>query len=404
MRGELENNPGLLKLHLFCQGLHLDPSCDIERDGRPIRRTRAGLGSGLELVLPDGLYVNVPVLEKWVAGTPFSLHRQAGRYGLRHDGRHLCDVRLPPPPAFYERKTTSGVPMSRVGVLQGTYLADYPTAVCHYWEHRPRVCCKFCSVGLNLGENEDAEKTVQDVVETAMAARKETGITFVHFNTGYYEGDSSLDRIEPYVAAVKKATGLLIGVQAPPHPDFGRYDRLRQLGVNNVSFCLELWDQDRFAQICPGKAAHVGRQRYLDAIRYCARVFDTTNGELVAGLEPAERTIEAIDWITDVGAIPTVCVFRPLQGTELEDAAPPTPEAMIPIFRHLYEACRRRRLPLGMAPRIKVGIVLLPEEGRYFLEEENRYRWAELRAVPLRALFRTAFYGKLAVRSLLRRG
>ena len=41
-----------------------------------------------------------------------------------------------------------------------------------------------------------------------------------------------------------------------------------------------------------------------------------TNGEIIAGLEPPEDSIRAIDWITSVGAIPTVCVFRPLIGTE----------------------------------------------------------------------------------------
>jgi len=34
--------------------------------------------------------------------------------------------------------------------------------------------------------------------------------------------------------------------------------------------------------------------------------------EIVAGLEPPESAIEAIDWITSVGAVPTVCVFPPV--------------------------------------------------------------------------------------------
>ena len=58
-------NPGFLKLDLYCRGLRLHESCTVEDDGgRPVMRARAGLGSGLELVLDAGLYVNVPVVSR----------------------------------------------------------------------------------------------------------------------------------------------------------------------------------------------------------------------------------------------------------------------------------------------------------------------------------------------------
>ena len=41
-----------LEIDLFCNGLRIDPSCRLEEDARMVARTRAGLGSGLELVLP----------------------------------------------------------------------------------------------------------------------------------------------------------------------------------------------------------------------------------------------------------------------------------------------------------------------------------------------------------------
>ena len=400
MEQDVAKNPGLLKLDLYCRGIRVDESCRLADDSRGFLRTRAGLGSGLELILPPGLYTNVPVLEKWVEGTPYSIHREGGDYVVRHDGRFITTVRLPRRPAFYDARTSSGRLMSSIGVMQGTYLGVYPTRICHHWEHRPLECCKFCSVGLNLGDGESREKSVQDVVEVAIAARREERITYVHFNTGYYEGDTCLDELEPYIVAVKKATGVLIGVQTPPHPDFSRYNRLRKLGVNQVSFCFELFDEEKFREVCPGKATHCTLKRYLDAIEYCAKIFDTTNGEIVAGLEPPEKSIEAIDWMTSVGAVPTVCVFRPLIGTEYENVPSPKTEEMVPIFRRTYEACMEHNLPLGIAPNIRVSLVLLPDEGRYFLDDWNRYRWKELRLMPMRGLFRAAFWTKLALKSL----
>jgi solute carrier family 13 (sodium-dependent dicarboxylate transporter), member 2/3/5 len=179
-----------------------------------------------------------------------------------------------------------------------------------------------------------------------------------------------------------------VGVQTPPHRDLKRYDHLRAIGVNRVSFCFEIFDRERFAEICPGKHAEYGLDHYLEAIRYCAALGKkgprtepwVTNGEIIAGLEPPESSIAAIDWITGVGAIPTVCVFRPLTGTDLAQLPPPETEGLIPVFRRLYEACMERGLPIGLAPNVHVSLVLLPEEGRTL--STRRYPWQSLKLKP----------------------
>ena len=370
----LARNPALLKLDLYCKGARLDASCFIEGDGgRKVLRTRAGLGSGLELVLPGGLWTNVPVTEPFAARSPYVLHRVQGSYVLRHGGRDLAPVTLSPRPAWYDDTTAAGKPMTRIGTLQGTYLGIYQAKVCEYWTARPqKVNCKFCSVGLNLGVDDADEKSVAEVMEVVRRARDESGITYVDFNTGHYDGDTYLDILEPYLVRIKKELGLLVGFQTPPHRDLRRYDRLREMGLNRVSFCFEIFDRETFKEVCPGKDAEYGLDYYLEAVRYCAALGKkgprhepwVTNGEIIAGLEPAESSMRAIDWITSVGAIPTVCVFRPLVGTDLEHAEPPSTEDMVPVFRRLYEACMERGLPIGCAPNVHVSLVMLPEECR----------------------------------------
>jgi uncharacterized radical SAM superfamily protein len=369
----LRANPAYLKLDLYCRGLRLDDSCYIEEDGgRRILRTRAGLGSGLELILPGGLWTNAPVSEPFARSSPYTLHRVQGRYLLRWNDDEVGPVRLSPRPDWYDARTSSGKPMTRIGTLQGTYLGIYQAKVCEYWTKPVKVNCRFCSVGLNLGVDDADDKSVSDVMEVVRAARRESGITYVDFNTGHYDGDTYLDLLEPYIVRIKKELGLLVGIQTPPHRDLRRYDALRAMGLNRVSFCFEIFDRTIFKEVCPGKHAEYGIDHYLAAIRYCAALGRkgpraepwVTNGEIIAGLEPPESSIRAIDWITSVGAIPTVCVFRPLVGTDMEDAAPPRTEDLVPVFRRLYEACMERGLPIGCAPNVHVSLVLLPEECR----------------------------------------
>jgi len=111
------------------------------------------------------------------------------------------------------------------------------------------------------------------------------------------------------------------------------------------------------------------------------------NGEIIAGLEPPEDSIAAIDWITGVGAIPTVCVFRPLAGTDYRDVPPPPVEDVVPVFRRLYAACMERGLPIGIAPDLHVSLVMLPEEARWLQDDPGRFRAGRLKLKTMRALF-----------------
>ena len=403
----LRDNPALLKLDLYCKGLRLDDSCYVEEDGgRKILRTRAGLGSGLELILPGGLWTNVPVTEPFAARSPYTLHRQEGGYSLRREGAFVAPVRLSPRPSWYEKATASAKPMTRIGTLQGTYLGIYQAKVCEYWTAKPtRVNCKFCSVGLNLGVDDADDKSVDEVMEVVRAARDESGISYVDFNTGHYEGDTYLDILEPYIRRIKEELGLLVGIQTPPHRDLKRYDALREMGLNRVSFCFEIFDRELFKETCPGKHSEYGLDHYLEAIRYCATLGKkgprhepwVANGEIIAGIEPPESSIRAIDWITSVGAIPTVCVFRPLVGTDLADADPPETEALVPVFRRLYEACMEKGLPIGCAPNVHVSLVLLPEECAAF--SSRYFPWQSLKLKAMAAVFARQFDKQLSRRA-----
>ncbi len=404
MLDALRRNPALLKLDLYCEGLRIDPSClDPAADGRGLLRTRAGLGSGLELVLPGGLWTNVPVAEPFAARSAYVMRRRGGVHWIDRGAEPVAPVRLSPRPSWYDARTATGKPATRIGTLQGTYLGIYQARVCDYWTAKTRETCKFCSVGLNLGVGDDAdEKSVDEVMEVVWAARRESGITYVDFNTGHLEGETYLDILEPYIRRIKRETGLLVGVQTPPHSDLRRYDGLREMGVNRVSFCFEIFDRAIFEDVCPGKHRQYGLERYLEAIRYCARLGPrgprhepwVTNGEMIAGLEPPASSIAAIDWLTSVGAVPTVCVFRPLLGTDYAQLPPPATGPLVPVFARLYEACMERGLPIGCAPDVHVSLVLLPEEARPL--SSRRFPIRELRRRATAAVARQYLTRRMA--------
>jgi hypothetical protein len=139
---------------------------------------------------------------------------------------------------------------------------------------------------------------------------------------------------------------------------------LIRLGVDHFSFCIELIDPAWFARICPGKARSLGHGLFLDVMEYCASRMPrgAVSGELIAGIEPIENTIEGIERITAAGAFPTVCIFRPTIGSDMSDWPPPDPSEMRTVMRAMYDACRRHRIPIGLAPNIEVSLVVNPDD------------------------------------------
>jgi hypothetical protein len=359
-----------LEIDLLCRGLRVPASVTLA-GGRPVSRTRAGLGSGLELViqthshLKPEIWVNVPIVERFAQTSPYRLEGGAA------DGYSVVDDRdastyavlLPLEPSWYARQTSNDQPMCRVGVMQGTYLGIYVNPVCAFWNMQPRLNCLFCTTGQNVGVAEAPTKSVEDVVETCWAAKQESGVTFVHLNGGF-QGTRGLEFIKPYVQAIKERVGLLVGVQLAPERDFRRYDELVALGVDHLSFCIELLDPRWFAHICPGKARVHGQSLYFSAVKYCASLLPhgAVSGEVIAGIEPTDRTMEAIDRITEAGAFPTVCIFRPTVGSDMEAWPSPAYDEMRRVMVHAYEACRRHWMPIGAAPNIEVSLVVTPED------------------------------------------
>ena len=147
-----------LEIDLLCRGLRVPPEVSLE-GARGISRTRAGLGSGLEIIIPANswlkrrVWMNAPVVERFVEQSPYVLE------GGPSAGYTICDTRnaarypveLPTEPSWYRRQTSRDIPMSRIGVLQGTYLGIYINPVCAFWNYSPPLNCRFCTTGANVG-------------------------------------------------------------------------------------------------------------------------------------------------------------------------------------------------------------------------------------------------------------
>ena len=378
-----------------------------------MRRTRAGLGSGLELVLPTGswlkpeIWMNAPVVEPFAKRSPYVLLLRRRRYG--HRGRAAmattmtCGFRASR--RGTNRRRRAGRRCRAIGVLQGTYLGIYINPVCEFW--RSGLALPVLHDGRQRRRRR-GRRTRRSTTSSRPAARqrRESGITFVHLNGGF-QGGRALELVEPFVRAIKEEVGLLVGVQLTPERPLSRYDRLIDAGVDHFSFCVELIDPEWFATDLPRQGAHARAGPLLrgdDLLRGagCRAAPFPASSSPASSRSPTRS--QGIERITRAGAFPTVCIFRPTAGSGMADWPSPQYEDMRAVMAAMYDACRRHRIPIGLAPNIEVSLVVNPDDAALLAPRTAGFYAYEAWRRALRVVARPAFQLAAARQTRRRRG
>ena len=152
-----KTNPVVLELDLFSKGLRTDASVSLEGK-RPPLRLRAGLGSGLEIIVPGiddwrgkNLTLNVPIHGTFVQDSPYLLVQEGDRYFITANGEKIREIFLFPLPRFYNEKTSDGVLMTRIGCIFGG-VGSMMLRGCQFWDMEEDMKCGFCATGLYRGD------------------------------------------------------------------------------------------------------------------------------------------------------------------------------------------------------------------------------------------------------------
>jgi len=339
--GVIENS-GLLKLELMARGVRLDRSALKSKEIEEALEIGEKVNVPLELdmMLPGNIMVNIAVKECLNKDSCYILIYENGRFYIKK-GTDKVRVWIIPPPEFYNKTTSSGVLLAKIGRTYGNYLLITPSGACEFLSED--MACKYCDVEAK----KVPDKSISDVMETVEAALKEGAAEYICFNVGYSNSDDGgIARLLPYIKAVKDNFDVLICTQAQPPSTDEWVDMTYAAGIDSLAYNLEVFDPEIFGLIAPGKKRLVGRDRYLKALARAARVFPSgaVVSNLIIGLEPVASTLKGIDALAALGVVPTLPLIRPLPDDKLTSYVKLSPEAIAPIFNHLEAALLKNKL------------------------------------------------------------
>jgi radical SAM protein (TIGR04043 family) len=295
----------------------------------PFERRGGGAGqSDAGMIWVEGTPLTVPVDSNFVTDTPYTLEADDVGFGIYKSGVRVAAAAPSTRPKFYNMQTADGTPYWQLAIMHLDSLASTVLQTCAYWGNDDQ--CKFCGIGVSLDSGNTVKvKRPEQLAEVAVAAKEYDGAVDVTLTTGSTYGR---DRGALYVArcghAVKEASGLPVEVQFEPPDDLSVIDQVADLGIDSLGIHVETFDPAVLERIAPPKA-RTGIERYFEAWEYAVKRFGEgqVSTYVILGMgEDPELIVEGCKRAIDIGVYPFIVPLRPVPGSLMADAIPPSPE------------------------------------------------------------------------------
>ncbi|HSA58905.1 MAG TPA: radical SAM protein [bacterium] len=349
-------NLGLLKLQLLYYGI---------RAGEGLPSPLANPFGLVHLVLPDKTPVSVHRNDNG-RESPFTLKKDGARFHLDIADRECVPVKWTPPLTCYQKKTSSGLPVADILTVHGDFIAVHPSHACRFGQSG--LSCRYCGSSKELSQHPPF--TPRDLVEAVQIVLKEKRCDLVALSSGRVDtDDGGVEKLAMWVAEIRKHLNVLISLDLVPPASNDWIDQTYAMGVDAVYYDTDFFNPNDE----PKKDFEKHKTRQLEALEYAGKIFPTgaVLSHLVVGLEPLEETKKSIDLLIDRGVVPVLTYFPPYDGSSLRARWTATPEAIVPLYAHLYERLVRTHINPQWVQQYDV--VLTPLEGRFFSEQSARY-------------------------------
>ncbi|RMF96707.1 MAG: hypothetical protein D6734_03355 [Candidatus Schekmanbacteria bacterium] len=336
-------DPLRIKIDLFCNGINVDENISIESmksilPTRVYRNKRASLSNGKCFKLNINGYhtvANLAVRESFAQSSPYKYIEEDGKGFIVGNGIKI-EAEPVPPPYWADFELPNGQKL--INIMQQHSTSILGTALSNYCSYKLQgKGCKFCA--LDSGDNyvlkkpEEIKEVIRILNDKGILG---TEITEININSGVIGNEEkSADSYIDTIKAVKEICSLPVYAQLCP-VEKETIMKLKEAGLDSVSFNIEIYDEKIRKEICPGKG-EIPLSKYLTALSQASEIFgkEQTSSWLIVGLEPPESTIAGIEAIAKAQAIPHLTVFRPLSGTELENRKPPDTDDVIKVYKEL---------------------------------------------------------------------
>ena len=288
----------------------------------------------------------------WNPSSPVKIVRQNEKfYLIKDDGKDFAEeIEFEHKPAFYNKRTSDGKDMSRIvqasskGRLAITYSNE-----CALKDKG--LDCLFCNINATKSRFAELDKlewkNPAQIGETVAEAYRE-GFHGFNLTGGFVPERREVEYYIDIIESVKDncvAEEEIHGMACVGAPqDLSIIENYREAGYQHIATNMEIWDENLFRYICPGKEQFCGgRENWLNTLKHEVEVFGKGNvrSHFVGGLEIKESLLEGIEHLASIGVMADATIWKPNIGSALEGHRAPETAWQIDVAKKVYQILKK---------------------------------------------------------------
>ena len=325
------------KTAILNQGVHLSESClkELEKDGGP----NYEMFFALDLIIDDTICINAPYMVAFSELSPFEVDFIEKTYVLKYYSKVMAKVRVRTADVNANKITKSGIPYYAISYMGVDRLRIHARSGCYF--KSKQIGCHFC--GIESGEI----FSMTDIKEVLDTYNNTSEIRHFLVGGGSFNPSDDFHKVLQIVRYIRETFNRNIYLMSIPPIDATILFKLKEAGVTEVAFNLEIYDRIRAKKIMPGKG-EIPLKRYDTAFRTAVNIWGkngSVRSALIVGLEPKESTIQGIEYLCSIGVSPILTLFKP--DEDMEDYLAPNSDEVLYIWETAEDICRRYQVPLG---------------------------------------------------------
>lgn len=297
----------------------------------------------LDLNIKEQFYFNVPYQAKLTELSPFSIKLDMrGNYVLMFWETLITKVHLRSLDLLGKNKTANGFYYTEISYLGNDRLRIYHRNGCYFKTHD--IGCQFCDI-----EKTDKQFSLADIEEVIDAYCDTPQIQHYLIGGGTDTPESEFGRIIEIAKMIKQKTTKSIYLMSLPPKNIEVLKSLKEAGITEVAFNLEIYNRELAYRYMPGKGS-IPLKVYENAFRQAVTLWGK-NGNVrtifIVGLESEESLLAGVEYMCKLGISPILSLFKPIKGTPLSHLLPPSDREILQICKATEKLCKQYGIPLG---------------------------------------------------------
>ncbi|KZX17410.1 biotin synthase [Methanobrevibacter cuticularis] len=355
---EYDENYLFLKADLLTEGVQSDKE-SLEGVGTKYKEQNHGLfgwdfESHPDVKLPDDFYLpdGTVVQFRLNSSSQYNIRKEEDKLYVYKNNGKICEVKWMERPEYYNKKTSSGKDMIKIGQIGGDdcLFFCFQNYCSNFQENNQ---CSFCNL-VSTSKTYNSvirKKEAEDIGEVAAAAWAEGKVNHINMTGGCYISGKELEVVDAIASAIKKHTGKtkISGLVAPAPAKGDNIQGYFDTGIQSLSFNMEVWDEGYYKAICPGKSATTSHDEFITSITQAIDIYGRGNVyvSLVMGLEPRETFLEGIETLSSMGVNVIPFVWAPNPGSKLEGHRAPSAQWYVDTILEAAEIVYKHKVPWG---------------------------------------------------------